>query len=57
MAEEAPYDVEELRERFPWVGLGPAGETELSSRYREIMAETRISREIVAAVDEIRRPS
>ncbi|MFB9730141.1 hypothetical protein [Haloechinothrix salitolerans] len=55
MAEEAPYDVEELRTRFPWVGLGPDGETELSSTYREIMAQTRVSREIVDAIDEIRR--
>lgn len=55
MAEEAPYDIEELRKRFPWVGLGSDDETGHASRYREVMAEARVDREIVEAIDEIRR--
>lgn len=37
MAKKPLIDYESLRQRFPWVGLG--GEDDLSSRYREIMAE------------------
>lgn len=46
---------EALRERFPWVGLGSPGETDLSGRYRDIMARARVNEEIVEAIDEIRR--
>lgn len=55
MTEKAPYDLEELRTRFPWVGLGSDDKTEHAARYREIMAESRVDREIVEAIDEIRR--
>lgn len=49
--EQARLD-EELRHRFPWLGLGPPGETELSSRYRETMAQARVNQE---TIDDIRR--
>ncbi|MEV6867688.1 hypothetical protein AB0M44_42710 [Streptosporangium subroseum] len=31
-------DYEAIRKRFPWVGIMDSGEHDLSSRYREIMA-------------------
>jgi hypothetical protein len=52
--EQARLD-EELRKRFPWVGLGSEDEEDLSGRYREIMGQARINQEIVEAIDEIRR--
>lgn len=55
MTEEAPYDVEELRKRFPWVGVLDIDEERLSSSYREIMAEARQNREVVEAIDSVRR--
>ena len=38
-------DYEAVRQRFPWVGLANTGERDLSSRYREIMAEAQHDRE------------
>ncbi|WP_171050028.1 hypothetical protein [Nocardia cyriacigeorgica] len=55
MDETHPIDYDAIRERFPWVGLVSTGERDLSSRYREIMAESRRDREIVEAIDAIRR--
>lgn len=55
MTEEAPYDVEELRKRFPWVAVLDIDEERLSSSYREMMAESRQNREIVEAIDAVRR--
>ncbi|MFD8531462.1 hypothetical protein ACFV0L_28985 [Streptosporangium canum] len=54
MSDEEPIDYEAVRRRFPWVGLGESGEHDLSTRYREIMAEARKNREIVEAIDAIR---
>ena len=51
----ASIDYGSIRERFPWVGLVNVGEQDLSARYREIMAEARRDREIVAAIDSVRR--
>ncbi|WP_169945299.1 hypothetical protein [Microbispora sp. H11081] len=39
MSDDKPIDYEAVRRRFPWVGLGESGESELSGRYRQIMAE------------------
>jgi hypothetical protein len=50
-----PIDHEAVRRRFPWVGLGESGEHGLSTRYREIMAAARKTREIVEAVGQVRR--
>jgi hypothetical protein len=55
MEDAQQVDLEALRQRFPWVGLASIDEPELSSRYREIMAEARRDREIVEAIDAIRR--
>ena len=55
MTDETPIVYEAVRARFPWVGIFDSGESELSSRYREIMAESRRNREIVAAIDAARR--
>jgi hypothetical protein len=55
MEEDEDVDIEPLRQRFPWVGLASIDDTDLSSRYREIMAEARRDREIVQAIDTIRR--
>lgn len=53
MDEKQPIDYEAVRRRFPWIGLG--GDEDLSGRYREIMAEARRDREIVEAIDAVRR--
>jgi hypothetical protein len=55
MEEDREMDIESLRQRFPWVGLASIDDTDLSGRYREIMAEARRDREIVEAIDAIRR--
>jgi hypothetical protein len=55
MDEDQQIDLESLRRRFPWVGLASIDDPTLSSRYREIMAEARRDREIVEAIDAIRR--
>ncbi len=52
---DEPIDYDSVRQRFPWVGLVSTGEGDLSSRYREIMAEARRDREIIEAIDIIRR--
>jgi hypothetical protein len=54
-ADEAPLDYEAIRQRFPWVGLGPTEEHDFSKSYREVMAEARMGREIIEAVETIRR--
>ena len=48
-------NTEELRQRFPWIGLASIDEPELSARYREIQAEARKDREIVEAIEAARR--
>lgn len=55
MEEDREIDIESLRRRFPWVGLVSIDDTDLSGRYREIMAEARRDREIVEAIDAVRR--
>lgn len=50
MSDDEPIDYAKVRERFPWVGIIDSGETDLSSRYREIMAASRRNREIVEAI-------
>lgn len=56
MSEEQPrVDLAALRARFPWAGMASIDEAELSARYREIMAEARRDREIVEAIDAVRR--
>lgn len=55
MSQEQAIDYEAVRSRFPWRSLVETGEHDLSSRYREIMAESRRDREIVEAIDAIRR--
>jgi hypothetical protein len=54
MAEDQPFDEEALRQRFPWFGLLEIDQPDLSSRYREIMAEARRDREIVETIESIR---
>jgi hypothetical protein len=51
--EKQPIDYESVRQRFPWIGLG--GDENVSGRYREIMAEAHRDREIVEAIDSVRR--
>ncbi|MET9019966.1 hypothetical protein ABZV93_08300 [Actinopolymorpha sp. NPDC004070] len=46
--------MDELRERFPWVGLATFDE-DLSARYRELMAASRRDHEIVEAIEAARR--
>ncbi|WP_204018283.1 hypothetical protein [Sphaerimonospora thailandensis] len=41
MSDDEPIDYEAVRRRFPWVGKGESGESDLSCRYRQIMAEGR----------------
>jgi hypothetical protein len=53
MDEKQPVDYESVRQRFTWVGLG--GDDDLSGRYREIMAAAHRDREIVEAIDSVRR--
>ncbi|MEV6983364.1 hypothetical protein AB0M95_19210 [Sphaerisporangium sp. NPDC051017] len=53
--DEAPFEYEAIRKRFPWVGCIASGERDLSQRYRHIMAEARKDREIVEAIDAIRQ--
>ncbi|MEV4115253.1 hypothetical protein [Nonomuraea sp. NPDC049695] len=52
---EEPFDLEAVRRRFPWIGLASIDEPDLSSRYREIMAEAHRDRMIVEAIDSVRR--
>lgn len=52
MNEKQHIDYESVRQRFPWVGLG--GDDDMSGRYREIMAEAHVDREIVEAIDHVR---
>lgn len=54
MSEAEAIDYETLRERFPWVGLARTEETDLSARYRDIMARARIDREAIEAMDAVR---
>jgi hypothetical protein len=54
MSDDEPIDYEAIRRRFPWVGRGATGDSDLSARYREIMAAARRDREIVEAIDAIR---
>lgn len=54
MAEDQPLDAEALRQRFPWFGLLEIDQPDLSSRYREIMAEAHRDREIVETIESIR---
>ena len=53
--DDQQIDVDSLRERFPWVGLASVEEPELSACYREILADARKDREIVAAIEAARR--
>lgn len=55
MTEEQPIDYEAARARFPWIGLGTDDDVDLSGRYREIMAQARIDREAMEAIDSIRQ--
>lgn len=55
MDETHLIDYEAIRACFPWAGLVSTGDGDLSSRYREIMAEARRDREIVEAIDAVRR--
>ncbi|WP_405139459.1 hypothetical protein OG589_23190 [Sphaerisporangium sp. NBC_01403] len=55
MSDEEQIDYEVVRRRFPWVGLASIDEPDLAARYREIMAEARRDREIVEAIDAVRR--
>lgn len=48
-------DIDALRQHYPWVVLASIDEPELSVRYREILAEARKDREIVAAIEAARR--
>ncbi|WP_157594845.1 hypothetical protein [Streptosporangium amethystogenes] len=48
-SETADYGA--IRRRFPWVGCFDSGEDDLSSRYRDMMAEALRDREIVEAID------
>ncbi|MEU9884755.1 hypothetical protein [Sphaerisporangium sp. NPDC051011] len=54
-APEAPLDYEAIRRRFPWVGLGPDEEHDFSQSYRDVMAAAGAGREIIEAVETIRR--
>jgi hypothetical protein len=49
--------VAELRRRFPWFGSADIDEPDLSVRYREILADSRKNREVVAAIDTIVGPA
>jgi hypothetical protein len=55
VTEPQPIDYEALRKRFPWVGLARTEEDNISSRYREIMAQARVDREVIEAIDAVRR--
>jgi hypothetical protein len=55
MAEDQSIDMDALRVRFPWIGLADVDQPDLASRYREIMAESHRDREIVEAIESIRR--
>lgn len=55
MVEDRGADYEELRKRFPWIGLGSDEASDFSARYREVMARARVDREAIDAVDEVRR--
>jgi hypothetical protein len=52
MDEEQHIDYESVRRRFPWVGLG--SDDDVAGRYREILAEAHLDREIVEAIDQVR---
>ncbi|MEU8194592.1 hypothetical protein AB0C10_12525 [Microbispora amethystogenes] len=54
-AGEEPIDYPTIRQRFPWVGRGPTEEHDFSKTYRDVMAGARVSREIIEAIEEIRR--
>jgi hypothetical protein len=55
LMDDQRIDIEVVRERYPWVGLASIDEPELSARYREILADARKDREIVAAIEAARR--
>lgn len=55
MANDQSMSVDAVRKRFTWVGLAELDEPDLSSRYREIMAESTRDREIAETIDSIRR--
>lgn len=54
MTDEGPYDLDALRKRFSWVRIGTTDEADLSSRYREIMADSLRNRRIVDALEDTR---
>ncbi|RAO51547.1 hypothetical protein LUPAC06_06232 [Micromonospora saelicesensis] len=41
MTKDVPLNYEQVRRRFPWVGLVNSGDRYLSERYREIIAKHR----------------
>lgn len=53
--DDQQIDIDEVRARFPWVGLASIDVPELSVRYREILADARKDREIVEAIEAARR--
>ncbi len=53
--DDRQIDIDSVRQRYPWVGLASIDEPELSARYREILADARKDREIVAAIEAARR--
>jgi adenosyl cobinamide kinase/adenosyl cobinamide phosphate guanylyltransferase len=55
MAETPAIDYDALRVRFPWIGLGVVEESDFAQRYRDIEARARQDREVVDAIDEVRR--
>jgi hypothetical protein len=54
MSEDQSIDMDALRARFPWIGLADLDQPDLSSRYREIMAESHRNSEIVEAIESVR---
>ena len=55
MSEEKAIDYAALRVRFPWVGLADEQDMPAAAHHREVMARARVDREMIDAIDEVRR--
>jgi hypothetical protein len=54
MPDDEAVDYPALRARFPWVGLADEQDMPAASHVREVMARSRVDREVIDAIDAVR---
>jgi hypothetical protein len=57
MPQVTDADYEELRARFPWIGLADEPRLPAAADFREVMERAPVDREALAALDAVRRHS